>query len=214
MVLQQYFSHEDASKVDIVRLNAKLAAEKEGQRSAPQQQRLEPSKLRYVLQAVRDALARGATLPPGTLYLSRGGELLEEAVTGGLGDGQVLDIARYPALVPALPQILGDGARDVEKPSSDSTVTTLEASSERDGVDGGAGAEKPSSSGNAYAHDFVAEHQRLVAAGKAASPVHLVVLQHGFLGQGYDMQMIENALRLELGFAVEVTFISCNNFRT
>lgn len=38
-----------------------------------------------------------------------------------------------------------------------------------------------------------------------ASAVHLVVLQHGFLGLSYDMQLIENALRLEMTGSVEVT---------
>lgn len=44
------------------------------------------------------------------------------------------------------------------------------------------------------------------APGEVAetNTVHLVVLQHGFLGLSYDMQMIENALRLELPGKVEV----------
>ena len=42
----------------------------------------------------------------------------------------------------------------------------------------------------------------------ATNTVHLVVLQHGFLGLSYDMQLIENSLRLEMAGSVEVMYIA------
>jgi hypothetical protein len=200
MVLQQYFGADASSKPDISQLNAKLAAEKEGVVTTVGEST--SSRLRQVLQQVRDALASGTALPAGTLYLSRGGELLGEPVGVDIGDGQVLNVSSYPALVPALQQLVGSTAFPaVARERATSAATAADSS--MNSTNSAAPVNSAPTKGSIPQHDFVAAYKTLTAA-RPSSNVHLVVLQHGFLGFGCDMQLIDNALRLELGFAVEV----------
>lgn len=54
--------------------------------------------------------------------------------------------------------------------------------------------------------EVVASPARVGKLATSVPPSHVVVLQHGFLGQSYDMQLIENAIRLEFPGRVEVSF--------
>lgn len=56
--------------------------------------------------------------------------------------------------------------------------------------------------------EAVASPARVGKLATSVPPSHVVVLQHGFLGQSYDMQLIENAIRLEFPGRIEVSFIS------
>jgi hypothetical protein len=105
--------------------------------------------------------------------------------------------------VPALQQLIGSTAFPAvarERAASGATA----ADSSTNSTNSAAPVNSAPTKGNIPHHDFVAAYKTLNAT-RPSSNVHLVVLQHGFLGFGYDMQLIDNALRLELGFAVEVS---------
>ena len=71
--------------------------------------------------------------------------------------------------------------------------------------------------------DFVSAYKQLnpvsttatttttTTSSNSSGHVHLIVLQHGFLGHSGDMQLIENALRLEFPGVIEVSRNSSSN---
>lgn len=217
MVVQQYIAEESAAasaKHNLAALNAQLAATKNGASTAASgvmDTSAVDSALVKAIAAVRALPGAAENVPAGTVLLTRGGEVLGElsagSVVGAVSDGQQVNVWAYPALAPLLParkaQVDGDTtARSENRDTSPETQTATQTPTT-------SGNEEPSASGKDNSagpveHDFVSD-LRQIQTRPVRHHVHLIVLQHGFLGMGYDMQLIENSLRLDLSYRVEVS---------
>jgi hypothetical protein len=207
MVVQQYIAEESAAasaKHNLAALNAQLAAHKNGAStaSAAVDTSAVDSALAKAIAAVRALPGAAENVPAGTVLLTRGGEFLGEgsagSEVGAVNDGQQVNVWAYPALAPLLParKAQVDGEATARSENGDTAPTT--SSKEDPSV-----SSKDNSTG-LIEHDFVSD-LRQIQTRPARRHVHLIVLQHGFLGMGYDMQLIENSLRLDLSHRVEVS---------
>jgi hypothetical protein len=214
MVLQQYVDGQDTGAPSLAQLNAELALGKEGAGPSVEAS----SVLARSVKAARRLAEQSKSFPVGTVLLARGGELLAEADKSERGtllprDGQVLDLLSYPALRP-IPSIAQESSASAESAPREDMDGLNIRDIELEGTsaiaaDGPAGAPKASEPETARGSslptpDFVSAYQRHRARAPSRY-VHLVVLQHGFLGQAYDMHLIENAIRLDFPGTVEVS---------
>lgn len=221
MVLQQYVDGQDTGGPSLAQLNAELARSKESSPAAPL---TESSALTRNVEAARRIAEQNKAFPVGTVLLARGGELFEDSKSERRSllprDGHVLDMQSYPALrplplptpeppAPTLPARTPESAAGEDISTLNIRDIALEGASEpaKD-----ASAAVPPATGAtgsedvAAAPDFVSAYQRH-RARPPSRYVHLVVLQHGFLGQAYDMHLIENAIRLDFPGMVEVSAV-------
>lgn len=214
MVLQQYVDGQDTGAPSLAQLNAELALGKEGAGPSVEAS----SVLARSVKAARRLAEQNKAFPVGTVLLARGGELLAEADKSERGtllprDGQVLDLLSYPALRP-IPSIAQESSASAESAPREDIDGLSIRDIELEGTsaiaaDGEASAPKASEPDTARVSsipipDFVSAYQRHRARAPSRY-VHLVVLQHGFLGQAYDMHLIENAIRLDFPGTVEVS---------
>ena len=256
MLLQQYIGDTNA-KPSLAELNARLAA------SHHKGDHEEPAScaLSEAVKAVKELKKNPEdTLPAGSVFLARGGLLLEEArklkPNTEIDEGEVVDLSLYPVLRPILATTISSSKLSAQdslspiSPRSDVDAEALVASPHSNvaDVDSATSARselgfeeeespstpsqsapasfssKSSTSGrfsaklnwadfsstlasNTLPAEAVAVPARVGKLATSVPPNHVVVLQHGFLGQSYDMQLIENAIRLEFPGTVEVSFL-------
>jgi hypothetical protein len=218
MVLQQYVDGQDTGAPSLAQLNAELAMGKAG---ADRSKDVTPSTsvLARSVKAARRLAEQNKAFPVGTVLLARGGEVLGEVESEGVAlvprDGQVLDPLSYPAL-----KHISISTQDSSDPAVPAAVSSASAEpAVEEGIGnlnigdvklGGALSSSPADAlelvpeATVPSPDFVSAYQRHWARAPSRY-VHLVVLQHGFLGQAYDMHLIENAMRLDFPGTVEVS---------
>lgn len=251
MVVQQYVgTRTSTAKPSIAELNSKLrAGNKPTDSVASADQPV--SALLLALKAVEEVKSPEGAYPAGTVYLARGGQVLDELTLVdrnlGLLDGEGVDLSGYPQLAPlsVKAKTAGTSVEDTSKESETTQLDTKnieldfsdaiahESTADQAGdidspAEAGVSAEmrtsdpEPASADGPLAFPVVSQPSAANAHSKLSSQlnwsdafkipseaastntVHLVVLQHGFLGLSYDMQLIENSLRLEMAGSVEV----------
>ena len=258
MLLQQYIGDSSKAKPSLAELNAKLAHHKSGE--AEVEENPPYCALIEAVKAVKELpTAPDQAMPAGSVFLARGGLLLDEArklkANSEVDDGEVVDLTAYPVLLPILSAFSSPKAVTVAVTHEDAAA--LSASGDHTSTDSIASIVHPkelasvttpstddsphsemgyedspqvtpvsrvtsmswSSKSKLNWSEFsstlmptmpaeaLASPGRVVKLASSLPPSHVVVLQHGFLGQSYDMQLIENAIRLEFPGRVEVNFL-------